>query len=145
VIAKMTSKTSSYNRVLEAERKKVALGAADAEEDAADAIELRRAALEARAHIYQAVLDAVVEVTFDALDAWKQVARWRIGAWVDEQPADSHLAPQARAAAGSRTRAQAGSTDTAHQPVFLSTATVSAASWTCLSPTSGRRSQCRSR
>ena len=85
VIAKMTSKTPSYNRVLEAERKKVALSAAEAEEDAADAIELRRAEREARAHTYQAVLDAVVEVAFDALDAWKQVARWRIGAWVDEQ------------------------------------------------------------
>ena len=85
VITKMTSKTPSYNRVLEAERKKVALRAADAEEDAADAIELRRAEREARAHTYQAALDAVVEVTFDALDAWKQVARWRIGAWVDEQ------------------------------------------------------------
>ena len=88
VITKMTSKTPSYNRMLEAERKKVALRAADAEEDAADAIELCRAEREARAHIYQAVLDAVVEVTFDALDAWKQVARWRIGAWVDEQTGD---------------------------------------------------------
>ena len=85
VIAKMTSKTPSYHRVLEAERKQVALRAAEAEEDAADAIELRRAEREARAHIYQAILDAVVEVAFDALDAWKQVARWRIGAWVDEQ------------------------------------------------------------
>ena len=84
----MTSKTPSYNRMLEAERKKVALRAAEAEEDAADAIELRRAEREARAHTYQAVLDAVVEVTFDALDAWKQVAQWRIGAWVDEQTGD---------------------------------------------------------
>ena len=85
VITKMTSKTPSYNRMLEAERKKVALRAADAEGEAADAIEQCRAEREARAHTYQAVLDAVVEVTFDALDAWKQVARWRIGAWVDEQ------------------------------------------------------------
>ena len=85
VIAKMTSKTPTYNRVLEAERKKVALRAAETAEDAADAIELRRAEREARAHIYQAALDAVVEVAFDVLDAWKQVARWRIAAWVDEQ------------------------------------------------------------
>ena len=50
VIAKMTSKTPSYNRVLEAERKKVGLRAADDEEDAANAIELCRAEREARAH-----------------------------------------------------------------------------------------------
>jgi hypothetical protein len=105
VIAKMTSKTPTYNRVLEAERKKVALRAAETEEDAADAIELRRAEREARAHIYQAALDAVVEVAFDVLDAWKQVARWRIAAWVDEQTgewpsgasgADSSGQPNAR-------------------------------------------------
>ena len=33
---------------------------------------------------HQGVLDALVEVAFDALDAWKQVARHWIGAWVDE-------------------------------------------------------------
>lgn len=85
VIAKLTSKTPSYNRVLEAERKKVGLRAAQDEEDAADAIDLRRAGREARGHIHQAILDALVEVAFDALDAWKQAARHWIGAWVDEQ------------------------------------------------------------
>ena len=83
----MTSKTPSYNRMLVAERKKVALRAADAEEDAADAISF--AAPNVRHEpMYQAVLDVVVEVTFDALDAWKQVARWRIGAWVDQRTGD---------------------------------------------------------
>jgi hypothetical protein len=89
VIAKMTSKTPSYNRVLEEERKKIALGAAEDEQDAADAIELSRADREAQADIHQAVLDATVEVAFDALDAWKQVARHWIGAWVDEQASGS--------------------------------------------------------
>ena len=85
VIVKMTSKTPSYNRVLEAERKKVVLRATRDEEDAADTVELSRAEREARAHVHQGVLDAQVDVAFDALDAWKQVARHWIGAWVDEQ------------------------------------------------------------
>jgi Domain of unknown function (DUF4407) len=85
VIAKMTSKTPSYNRVLEAKRKKVALRAAMNEEDAADAIDLRRAGREARASIHQAVLDTQAEVVIDVLDAWKQVQQWRIRAWVEEQ------------------------------------------------------------
>ena len=81
----MTSKTPSYNRVLEAQRKKVALRAAMTEEDTADAIDLRRAERESRAFIHQAVLDAQAEVVIDALDAWKQVEQWRIRAWVEEQ------------------------------------------------------------
>jgi hypothetical protein len=85
VIAKMTSKTPSYNRVLEARRKKVTLRAVMTEEDAADAIDLRRAEREAQASIHQAVLDAQAEVVIDALDAWKQVEQWRIHAWVEEQ------------------------------------------------------------
>jgi hypothetical protein len=85
VIAKMTSHTPSYNRVLEAQRKKVALGAAMNEEDTADAIDLRRAERESRAFIHQAVLDAQAEVVIDALAAWKQVEQWRIRAWVEEQ------------------------------------------------------------
>jgi hypothetical protein len=85
VIAKMTSKTPSYNRVLEARRKKVTLRAARNEEDAADAIELQRAERESRAYIHQAVLDAQAEVVIDLLDAWKHVEQWRIRAWADEQ------------------------------------------------------------
>ncbi len=85
VIVKMTSKTPSYNRVLEAERKKVILRAAQEEEHTADTVELSRAEREARAHVYQGILDAWVDVAFDALDAWRQVARHWIGAWVDEQ------------------------------------------------------------
>jgi uncharacterized protein DUF4407 len=89
VIAKMTSKTPSYNRVLEAERKKVVLRVAQDEEEAADRVELSRAEREARAHVYQGVLDAQVDVAFDALDAWKRVARHWIGAWVDERTGGS--------------------------------------------------------
>ena len=85
VTAKMTSKTPSYNRVLEAKRKKVALRASMGEEDAADAIDLLRAEREARAFIHQAVLDAQAEVVVHALDAWKQVAQWRIRVWVEEE------------------------------------------------------------
>ena len=84
VIVKVTSKTPSYNRVLEAERKKVVLHATQDEEDVADTGERSRAEREARAHVHQGVLDALVDVAFDALDAWKQVARHWIGAWVDE-------------------------------------------------------------
>jgi hypothetical protein len=71
--------------VLEAERKKVVLRAARDEEDAADTVELSRAEREARAHVQQGVLDAQVDVALDALDAWKQVVRHWIDAWVDEQ------------------------------------------------------------
>jgi hypothetical protein len=85
VIVKMTAKTPSYDRVLEAERKKIVLRAAQDEEDAADIVELSRAVREARAHVHQRALDAEVDVESDALDAWKQVARHWIGAWVDEQ------------------------------------------------------------
>jgi len=48
--------------VLEAVRKKAALRAAMSEEDAAQAIEIRRAEREARADIHQAWLDALVHV-----------------------------------------------------------------------------------
>jgi len=85
VIVKMTSKTPSYNRVLEAERKKVVLRATQDEEDTADIVELSRAEREARAHIHQAVLDAQIDVAFDVLDAWKQAARHWIATWVEEQ------------------------------------------------------------
>lgn len=93
VIAKMTSKTPSYNRVLEAQRKKVALRTAMNEEDVADEIDLRRAEREARAFIHQAVLDAQAEVVVDALDGWKQVQQWRIRAWVEEQTSGQQPRP----------------------------------------------------
>ncbi len=85
VIVKVTSKTPSYNRVLEAERKKVVLHATQDEEDVADLVELSRAEREARAHVHQGALDALVDVALDVMDAWKQVARHWIGSWVDEQ------------------------------------------------------------
>lgn len=85
VIAKLTSKTPSYNRVLQAMRKKAALRAAMSEADADQAIEIRRAELEARADIHQAWLDAQVHVAIAATAAWTQVAQWRIQAWVAQQ------------------------------------------------------------
>jgi hypothetical protein len=88
VITKMTSKTPSYNRVLEAMRKKVALRAAMSEEDTAQAIEIHRAEREARADIHQAWLDALVHVAVAAITAWTQVMQWRIRAWVAEQTGD---------------------------------------------------------
>jgi hypothetical protein len=53
VIVKITSKTPSYNRVLEAERKKVVLRATQDEEDTADTVELSRAEREAWANVHQ--------------------------------------------------------------------------------------------
>ena len=58
-----------------------------------------------------------VDVAFDALDAWKQVARQRIGAWVDEQtggPTIAHvrrwqqLAAERRPGQAARARVPAG-------------------------------------
>lgn len=85
VITKMSSKTPSYNRLLEAERKKALLAAVTEEEDAADVIELRRAEREANAYVHQARLDAQVDVLVAAISAWRRVALWRIGAWTDAQ------------------------------------------------------------
>jgi hypothetical protein len=85
VIVKATSKTPSYDRVLEGERKKVVLRTVRDEEDAADTLELSRAEREALANIHEGVLDAQVDVAFVALGAWKEVARDWIGVWVAEQ------------------------------------------------------------
>jgi len=85
VITKLTSKTPSYNRVLEAMRKKAALRAAMSEEDADQAMETGRAEREARADIHQAWLDAQVHVAVAAIAAWTQVMQWRIQAWMARQ------------------------------------------------------------
>ena len=86
VIAKLKfEEPPSYNGVLEARRKKVALRAAMHEEDAADAIELRRAGREAKADIHQAWLDAQVHVALIAIAAWMRVAQWRIDGWTAGQ------------------------------------------------------------
>ena len=66
-------------------RKKAALRAAMSEEDAAQAVEIRRAEREARADIHQAWLDALVHVAVAAIAAWTQVMQWRIRAWMAEQ------------------------------------------------------------
>ena len=74
--------------MLEAERKKVALRAAEAEEDAADAIELAPRRTRGTSPYLPGRPGRGGRGHLDALDAWKQVARWRIGAWVDEQTGD---------------------------------------------------------
>jgi hypothetical protein len=88
VIAKVTSKTPSYDRVLQARRHQAALRAAMDEEDAAAAAGLRRAERDAIARVHQA-----------GLEAWIQAAQRQAGA-------------QAERLAGGR----AGAAATAHDP-----------------------------
>ena len=99
VIAKLSSKTPSYNRLLEARRKKVILRAALEEERAAleeeraaleeenayDATELRRAERQAASDIQLAWLDAKVHVAFARIAAWTRVAEQKIQAWETAQ------------------------------------------------------------
>lgn len=72
VLAKLSSKTPSYNRMLEACRKKLTLRAVMEEEDAAAAVELRRAGREATAGIHHAWFDAQVRAAQIAANAWAQ-------------------------------------------------------------------------
>jgi hypothetical protein len=81
VIGKLTSKTPSYNRALEASRKKVMLRAALAEEKAYDATDLRRAERQATSDIQLAWLDAKVHVTLAGIAAWTRVTEQKIQAW----------------------------------------------------------------
>jgi Domain of unknown function (DUF4407) len=130
VITKMTSKTPSYNRVLEAMRKKAALRAAMSEEDAAQAVEIHRAEHEARADIHQARLDALVHVALEAIAAWNQVMQWRIRAWVAEQTGDRQPSTADDASGRTLPRARADSAGPAHQAPSPSRDTASAASST---------------
>jgi len=72
VLAKLSSKTPSYNRMLEAWRKKLTFRAVIEEEDAAAAVGLRRAERAAEAGIGAAWLDAQVRAARTAADAWAQ-------------------------------------------------------------------------
>lgn len=81
VIAKLTSKTPSYNRLLEAKRKKVVLRAATEEDNAHDAAELHRAERQAVSDVQRAWLDAKVHVAFTGLAAWTRVREQEIAAW----------------------------------------------------------------
>jgi hypothetical protein len=87
VIAKLTSKTPSYNRLLEASRKKVVLRAAMEEENAHDRTELRRAERQAASDIKLAWLDAKVHVALAGIAAWTRVAEQNIQAWEATQTA----------------------------------------------------------
>ena len=81
VIAKLTSRTPSYNRLLEAKRKKVVLRATTEEDSAHDAAEDRRAERQAASDVKRAWLDAKVHVTFAGLAAWTRVMEQEIAAW----------------------------------------------------------------
>ncbi len=81
VIAKLSSKTPSYNRLLEAARKKVMMRAALEEEKAHDVTELRRAERQAVSEIKLAWLDAKVHVAFAGIAAWTRVSEQKIHAW----------------------------------------------------------------
>jgi hypothetical protein len=90
VIAKLTSKTPSYDRLLEARRKKVILRAALEEEKAHDGTELRRAERQAASDIQLAWLDAKVHVAIAGIAAWTRVAEQKIQAWEAAQTSGIH-------------------------------------------------------
>ena len=73
--------TPSYNRLLEAARKKVMMRAALEEEKAHDVTELRRAERQAVSEIKLAWLDAKVHVAFAGIAAWTRVSEQKIHAW----------------------------------------------------------------
>lgn len=106
LITKISSRTPSYNRLIEAERTKVTLRAAMDEEDAVDKIELKRAKRNARGEIERALLDGQVDVALAAIDAQREVALWRIRAWANQQTGNPQpaAAPYASAWSASRPR-----------------------------------------
>jgi len=85
VLSKISSSTPSYDRVLEAERKKIVLNSAMAEEDTDAEHVLKRAERDARSDIHQATLDAHVDVAMEESRAWAEVQKWRIRARAREE------------------------------------------------------------
>ncbi len=93
VLAKVSSRTPSYDRVMTAMRRRVALQAGTSEDEAASDAEGRRAELDAAADIRQAELDARVDVVTAWLRAWTEVERlhsqrWLREHWAGEQSAE---------------------------------------------------------
>lgn len=80
VIAKMTSKTSSYNRMVEASRKQALKDALGLEEAAEDQAEMRRAERETTMYMHEALQEAKIDIYITDLSAWRQVRRWEIAA-----------------------------------------------------------------
>ena len=84
VIAKLSSKTPSYDRLMEAQHKKVTLHAAREEEAADDELDRWRDERDAATDLRHAWLDAVIEVTRDAINAWVEAQRSRIRDWLND-------------------------------------------------------------
>lgn len=82
VIAKLSSRTLSYDRLIEAEGKKVTVHAAQEEEAAEDAADAWRDERDAATHVRHTWLDASTEVTEERIRAWKQVQLAHIARWV---------------------------------------------------------------
>jgi hypothetical protein len=81
VLAKLSSRTPSYDRVVRAERTRIQLQQVGAEEDAADDIDTRRAERAAIADVHAATLDAYVELSTARLRAYLDVELHRVGEW----------------------------------------------------------------
>jgi Domain of unknown function (DUF4407) len=84
VIAKLSSKTPSYDRLMEAQHKKVTLQAEREEEAADDELECWRDERDAATDLRHAWLDAVIEVTREAIHAWVEAQRSRIRDWLSD-------------------------------------------------------------
>jgi hypothetical protein len=109
VLAKISSSTPSYDRVLEAERRRVKLSAAVSEESAADDVEAWREERDASAEIRSAKLEARVDVELEKIRAHVTVMRHRIRDWAARQtdgdegrgsPGDAAWASSSRDPAG---------------------------------------------
>jgi Domain of unknown function (DUF4407) len=109
VLAKVSSRTPSYDRVLEAERRKVTLDATRSDEEASGELDRWRAERDASAEIDDARQEARVDVELERLQAHVEVQRWRIRGWVSQQTGgpppfaargDPPWSPSSRNAAG---------------------------------------------
>jgi Domain of unknown function (DUF4407) len=114
VLAKISSSTPSYDRMLEAERRRVALAAAITEEAAADEVDSWREERDARAEIRDAELQAWVDVELEEIRADAEVKRHHIHEWGARQtggdqggPDDAAWAPSSRDPAGRRGQGRA--------------------------------------
>lgn len=85
VLAKISSRTPSYDRVLEAQRRRVALAALISEEAAAGDVDRWREERGASAEIHTAGLEAQVDVELERIRASAEVDRWRIRDWAARQ------------------------------------------------------------
>lgn len=108
VLAKISSRTPSYDRVLEAERRKITLSAARSDEEAANELDRWRAQRDAAAEIHDARLEAQVDVEQERAAAYVEVERSRIRDWVSARTGDARSAPSDQPAWSPSSRDGAG-------------------------------------